>query len=357
VGQGGAVQGVRYFSGPNYTRVVLDLSAPTPFAARRLAADADAERPHRVYLDLQGGRLGAGCPSCVAIADGLVRQLRVGQNDPSTVRVVLDLAAPAEFRAFPLDGPPRIVLDILRDPASGDPVAALLPAAPHAGSPRRPRVVLDPGHGGRDPGALGIGGVREKEVTLAIAREVSAILRRQGRWEVKLTREGDTTLSLEERTAIANAFGADLFVSIHANASPSHAAQGVETYYLERSSDRSSRRLAAAENGGREEDAAEMEHILADVVLNSKVRDSRRLAQAIQDALVSRLSRNYGPTRDLGVKRGPFYVLTGAVMPAVLVETAFLSHPEESRRLVDAKFRRETAQALAQGINRFTGGT
>jgi len=131
----------------------------------------------------------------------------------------------------------------------------------------------------------------------------------------------------------------------------------VETYYLERSSDRSARRLAALENGGREEDAAEMEHILADVVLSSKVRDSRRLAQAIQTALVTDLSRKYGPTRDLGVKRGPFYVLTGAVMPAALVEAAFLTHPEEARRLEDAGFHREAAQALARGIGRFTGGT
>jgi len=199
--------------------------------------------------------------------------------------------------------------------------------------------------------------VREKDVTLAIATELAGLLRQQGRWEVKLTREADTTLSLEERTAIANAFGANLFVSIHANASPSQSARGVETYYLERSSDRSARRLAALENGGREEDAAEMEHILADVVLSSKVRDSRRLAETIQETLVSNLSRNYGPTRDLGVKRGPFYVLTGAIMPAVLVETAFLTHPEESRRLTDVDFQREAARALAQGIGRFAGGS
>jgi len=357
VGQGGAVTGVRHFSGPNYTRVVLDLSASTPFAARSLAADVGAGRPHRVFLDLPGGHLGTECPACEAISDGLVRQVRAGRHDRDTVRVVLDLEAPAEFRAFPLDGPPRIVVDVFRDPPTGDLVGGLLPGTSARPAARRARVVLDPGHGGRDPGALGIGGLREKDVTLAIARELRDLLRRAGGWEVKLTREGDATLSLEERTAIANAFGADLFISIHANASPNREARGVETYYLERSSDRAARRLAAKENGGREEDAAEMEHILADVVLSSKVRDSRRLAQEIQGALVADFSEQYGPTRDLGVKRGPFYVLTGAVMPAVLVETAFLTHPEESRRLADATFQREAAEALARGISRFSGGT
>lgn len=381
VGREAAVEGLRFFTGPDYTRVVVDLSAPVPFAARRLASDAAAQRPERVYLDLVGVRLGgegtggAAGAGERAVADGVVRQVRSGQYDPRTARVVLDLDAPADFRAFALEDPARIVVDVFRRAASDDLVASLIPGPTRSAPPsllpgvpanvppgqgregRRPRLVIDPGHGGKDPGAVGVGGLQEKEVTLAIALALADLLRREGVWDVKLTRDRDRTVSLEERTAIANAFGADLFVSIHANASPNREARGVETYYLDRASDRAARRLAARENAGAEVAAAEMEHILADVVLHSKLRDSRRLAEAVQGALVGHLSAARRGVRDLGVKRGPFYVLTGAFMPSVLVEVAFLSHPEEARWLRDPTFQRQTAAALAQGLGAFAGGS
>lgn len=357
VGREATVTGVRFFTGPDYTRVVVDLSGSVAFVARRLPLDPAAERPHRVYLDLAGARLGPSCEACYTVSDGLVRQVRSAQYDPRTVRVVLDLDAPAQFRAFALEGPSRIVVDVFRGAGTPDLVASLIPGA-HRGAPlRRPRLVIDPGHGGKDPGALGVGGLREKDVTLSIARELADLLRREATWEVKLTRDRDVTLSLEERTAIANAFGADLFLSIHANASPNRKARGIETYYLAPASDRAARRLAALENAGAEEGAAEMEHILADVVLHSKMRDSRRLAEIVQGALISHLSSTHKGTRDLGVKRGPFYVLAGAFMPSILVEVAFLSHPEEARWLRDEGFRRRTAAALAQGIGIFAGGS
>ncbi|MFU8857669.1 MAG: N-acetylmuramoyl-L-alanine amidase [Deferrisomatales bacterium] len=357
LGRESTVQGVRFFTGPDYTRVVVDLNEPAAFAARSLPVDPAADRPHRVYLDLAASRLAPTCEAGYAVSDGLVRQVRLAQYDPRTVRVVLDLDAPPRFRAFPLEAPARIVVDVFRGPAPGDPVAALIPGRPPRPLPRRPRLVIDPGHGGKDPGAIGVGGLREKDVTLGIARELAQLLRRQGTWEVRLTRDRDVTLSLEERTAIANAFGADLFLSIHANASPNPHARGVETYYLSPASDRASRRLAARENAAGEEAAAEMEHILADVVLHSKVRDSRRLAEAVQRELVAHAPGPRGTARDLGVKRGPFYVLAGAFMPAVLVEVAFVSNPEEARWLRDEGFRRRTAEALAQGVSAFVPGS
>lgn len=361
VGREAVVEGLRFFTGPDYTRVVVDLSDPVPFAARRLPRDPAAERPERVFLDLVGVRLGPEGAGDRAVSDGLVRQVRCGQYDPCTARVVLDLDAPAEFRAFALEAPARIVVDVFRKAPPGDLVASLIPGrsltSPKSFPARRPRLVIDPGHGGKDPGAVGVGGLQEKDVTLAIALELADLLRRDGVWDVKLTRDWDRTVSLEERTAIANAFGADLFVSIHANASPNREARGIETYYLDRASDRAARRLAARENAGAEVAAAEMEHILADVVVQSKLRDSRRLAEAVQGALVGHLSAARRGVRDLGVKRGPFYVLTGAFMPSVLVEVAFLSHPEEARWLRDPAFRRETAKALARGLGAFSGGS
>ncbi len=355
LGSRAEVLGVRFYSGPRYTRVVLDLSAAVPFQVRSLPADPGAGRRDRVYLDLANASLSGACAPCATVGDGVVRQVRAGQNDPRTVRIVLDLESPGAFRAFPLDAPARLVVDVFPGAPSGDPVANLIPGGAGEAGGRRLRVVLDPGHGGRDPGAIGVRGIREKDVTLSIAREVAARLREDGRWEVRLTREGDQTLALEQRTAIANAFGADLFISIHANASPSRRAGGVETYYLERATDRAARRLAARENGGGEVD--EMEHILADVVLTAKVRESRRLAEDLQAALVGRLSQMKRGLRDLGVKRGPFYVLAGAFMPAVLVETAFLTHPEEARLLGDSAFRRQAAEAIAAGIETFQEGT
>lgn len=355
LGRRASVQGVHSYSGPRYTRVVIDLAAALPFQVRTLPPDPAAGRGDRIYVDVANARLAAACAPCAAVGDGVVRQVRAGQHDPRTVRVVLDLEAPAGFRAFPLDAPARLVVDVFRSASSPDPVAELLPPAGEAAAPPRLRIVIDPGHGGRDPGAIGLGGIREKDVTLSIAREVAALLREEGGWDVKLTREGDQTLALEQRTAIANAFGADLFVSIHANASPSRRAEGVETYYLERASDRAARTLAARENGGGH--VEEMEHILADVVLTSKVRESRRLAEKLQRALVGRLEREGKAPKDLGVKRGPFYVLTGAFMPAALVETAFLTHPEEGRLLADSGFRREAAEAIAAGIGTFREGT
>ncbi len=348
LGKVAVVRGVRTGVGPGHTRVVVDLSHASPYEPRALPADPGANKPPRVFLEFPAARLGDGVPRETAVGNHTVLQVRVGQHDPRTARVVIDLAGPASFRVFPLEDPARVVVDVFG--------ASRAPEEPPPGG-RRPRVVVDPGHGGKDPGALGPGGLKEKDLTLAIAVELAEFLRRDAGYEVRLTRDRDATLSLEERTAIANAFGADLFVSIHVNASPSAAAMGVETYYLERASDRASRRLAARENGSSEAGVAAVEHILADVILTSKTRESRRLATAIQHTLVGHLSQAYGPVRDLGVKRAPFYVLTGAVMPAVLVEAAFLSNPEEAKRLADPAYRREAALAVARGVRQFLEGT
>jgi N-acetylmuramoyl-L-alanine amidase len=299
------------------------------------------------------------CPGLARVSDDLVRQVRTGQHDPKTARVVLDLEAPTNFRVFPLYAPARVVIDVFRATRGPDVVASII-----AGSkPPRPkpeaqrlRIAVDAGHGGKDPGAVGPKGLKEKDVTLAIAKELGRSLRATLRCEVKLTRDRDVFRSLEERTAIANAFGADLFISVHVNANRSPRAEGIETYYLDRASDRAARRLAARENASGETDLAEIEHILKDVLLTSKIRESRRLAKTLQAALVSGIAQAYGSVRDLGVKRGPFYVLTGAAMPAVLVETSFITHPRESKRLRDAAYLRTTAQAMAKGVERFVEG-
>jgi N-acetylmuramoyl-L-alanine amidase len=173
---------------------------------------------------------------------------------------------------------------------------------------------------------------------------------------VKLTRNSDTFIKLSRRTAIANAFGADLFISVHANASPKKSARGLETYFLDRSSDRSARRVAAVENKSSETGVRETEQILADVLLNMKLPESKRLAESVQKAMLDRVSKSFGSVRDLGVKRAPFYVLTGAVMPAILLEAGFISNSTEAKWLKNPKYHDVIADGVAAAVVEYSAG-
>lgn len=365
LGKPSELTAVRSWSGPGYTRVVVDFSGSGVYAAGVLRENPAAGKPFRVFLDFNEAKRSAACTDTLAVGDGLLTQVRSARFDPRTVRVVLDCKGPASYRVFRLDSPSRVVIDLFRQERGGRAVRASRPERvvrterpePEVVGSRKRRIVLDPGHGGVDPGALGPDGTKEKDVVLAIARELGERLKARFPCEVRFTRDTDRTVPLEERTAVANAFGADLFVSIHANASRSPEARGTETYYLNRASDRASRALAARENASGEAGVSEIEHILADVLLSSKVGESRRLAETLQQTMIDGLKASFSDVKDLGVKRAPFYVLTGASMPAVLVETAFISNPKEVRRLEDPKFRTCTAEALVRGLERFVNGT
>jgi N-acetylmuramoyl-L-alanine amidase len=233
-------------------------------------------------------------------------------------------------------------------------VLAVSGAAPHRPSEPVFVVVLDPGHGGEKEGAVGPGGVREKEVALQIARRVSARLKKQG-GRVVLTRTGDVAVPLAQRAALANAERADLFVSIHLNAMPGAArshARGVETYFLSAdASDASATAVAARENADRLAGEAEIDPndpvsgILQDLADTDALAASSRLAYAVHERLVTRLGAD-----DRGVKQAPFYVLAGARMPAVLLEVGFVSHVEESKKLATPAYQEQVAQAIADGV-------
>jgi len=209
------------------------------------------------------------------------------------------------------------------------------------------RVVLDPGHGGRDRGATGPHGIREKDVALAIAKRVAAQLRALG-FAVVMTRKDDRFVSLDDRTRIANEARADLFVSIHCNASRRRRLAGAETWTLNVGSDRYSARLAAFENAEADRTVSDLRLILADLATKANAGDARELAQAVQSSLV-RKTRG----RDHGVKQALFYVLLGAHMPAVLVETGFISNPAEEARLKSARFQETAAEAISRGVKDF----
>ena len=223
-----------------------------------------------------------------------------------------------------------------------------------SGRPVR-RIVVDAGHGGLDPGAIGPTGVREKDVTLAISKRLERRLRKAG-FEVLMTRTNDRYVALEERTAIANGKRGDLFVSIHANANPRRSLAGVESWVLNVADDRYSTRLAARENGVDPDEAvasSDARRILTDLDARSATDASRSLAEQVQREITSSVRERVGAVQDLGVKSALFYVLVGARMPAVLVETAFISNRREERRLASARYQEEVAGAVARAVVTF----
>ncbi len=213
--------------------------------------------------------------------------------------------------------------------------------------------MVDAGHGGKDPGAVGPSNVLEKDVTLAMAKSLAKRLEKDLGCEVILTRDRDVYLPLEERTAIANRVGADLFISIHANANKSSKAYGVETYYLNFSKNDKAAAVAARENGTSLKQVGDLELILFDLMANSKINESSRLAAEVQKSMVDGLSRSYSKVRDLGVRQGPFYVLVGATMPSVLVEAAFISNKREESRLASRKYQDKACAAIAKGVRNY----
>lgn len=215
-------------------------------------------------------------------------------------------------------------------------------------------VVLDPGHGGYDAGAIGRGGLEEKDVTLDVARRVRTILMERYSIPVLLTRDSDEFVPLGRRTAYANAKNASAFVSLHVNASPSHEAHGLEAYYLDNTDDAASKRLAERENGvvpG--ESVDDLSFMLSDLIQSGKLEDSIRLTSDIDGSLRSRVVPAYRKARFLGVKKAPFFVLVGAHMPCSLVEMFFVDHAQDGAQLAREDFRAELAMGIAHGIARF----
>lgn len=221
-------------------------------------------------------------------------------------------------------------------------------------------VVLDPGHGGEDVGARGIGGLLEKDVTLAVALEVERLLAAQTDVAVFLTRRTDTFVPLLNRTAFANEKKADLFLSLHVNASPTGALKGLQTFVLDPDGDEASRLLAERENvasrSAQNQDgsgASDLEFILSDLTQRGKLEPSLLLAQMVQRSLINRMRRRWDFVRDLGISKAPFYVLVGAHMPCVLVEMFFINHPVDGLHLGERDFRSDLASGITAGIQEY----
>jgi N-acetylmuramoyl-L-alanine amidase len=212
------------------------------------------------------------------------------------------------------------------------------------------RIVIDAGHGGHDPGSLGPAGLQEKELVLDVALRLSKLVRQELGAEVILTRSSDVFVPLEERTAIANSKGADLFLSIHANSSRSQRARGIETYFLNFAADAHAEAVAARENAISPATLKDLQNLVKAIALNSKVDESRDFAATVQEAMVSNLRPRYPEVQDRGVRTAPFYVLIGANMPSILAEVAFISHPDEAKLLRGREYREQIASSLLEGV-------
>ncbi|HLN81459.1 MAG TPA: N-acetylmuramoyl-L-alanine amidase [Thermoanaerobaculia bacterium] len=255
--------------------------------------------------------------------------------------------------AYPLTGPDRIVVEV--GPAVE--TSPIEPAAPPRPSVPAITIVVDPGHGGTETGAVGPGGLQEKDVTLQIARRLAAAIPKVLSSRVVLTRDSDSAISLDDRTSVANHEKANLFLSLHANSSRATGAHGSETYYLSlESSDRISQEVARRENEvssappalGAPAQNPDLDFILWDLAQSAHINESSRLAEAIQTQL-----NVVSKTENRGIKQAPFRVLSGAAMPAVLVEIGFISHAEEEKQLRSATFQESVAGAIARAVGEF----
>lgn len=378
------IRRIRSASGDDFTRIVIDVTGGAKYRYGVVPSGKGERSVGRFYIDLEGvsypgkqDELGG------SIADPRVVGVRTAVHKPGVTRVVFDLLRPVKTNVFSLPSPPRIVIDLTDDDSGSFAVAKARPAVPPTQSartqaarpaiiqsagartdqvdyPQRTRIVIDPGHGGRDPGAEGLNGVREKNVVLDISRRVAEKLKRRLNVDVYLTRNSDTFVPLDKRKDLANRLEADLFVSIHANASKNGRMHGVETYYLKNTNDRATLRLASLENGittlikGSDVSTdADLPYILSDMVQGQKEAESTVLASHIQNQVTAFLKPRYHSVQDLGVKQGPFLVLDGTYMPSVLVETAFVTSGLESKRLSSPTYREAVAEGIYRGIKRY----
>ncbi len=368
-----SVKDIRHWSTPNYTRVVIDLDGPVKYKHHLLKADPDLKKPRRLYLDLENSHVTSKIESPVPIKDGLLQRARAGQYTKNTVRVVLDAESIGGYKVFHLYDPFRIVLDVRRTEkknARAKPKPALKKRTVRKGVRRAEapkdsmslarqlglnvkRIVIDPGHGGKDPGCNASGGVKEKNIVLSIARILKKKIKEEIGCEVFLTRNRDVFLPLERRTAIANMKKADLFISLHVNAHRNRKISGLETYFLNMATDERSVMVAARENATSEKNISDLQTILNDLMLNTKIAESSRLAHSVQKGMVSRVRRRYKRARSLGVKQAPFYVLIGAQMPSVLVETGFLTNRTERKRLLSKRYQESVAEGICAGIKTY----
>jgi N-acetylmuramoyl-L-alanine amidase len=405
------VRGISRSPLPDGVRISIEMDRELIFKEERL------ENPKRVFFDLRNANLSPGLRAkTLSFPDDIVREIRIGRHPQNTTRVVMDTEGVESYSVFTLYNPYRVIVDFRRKGVAaaapplvpGPPVSAAVPttgfvkaepkpvppppppappavvaAAPLTPLPSRPvaplgmsvptvpltnsngqfsiarqlglgvsRIVLDPGHGGHDPGVNG-NGIYESELVLDVSLRLKKLLENQPGMDVVMTRDTDIFIPLEQRTAIANRESADLFLSIHANASRNVKARGVETYFLNFAANPEAEAVAARENSASGQTMHRLPDIVRAITLNNKIDESRDFADAVQKSMVRTLSPRNRELQDRGVKQAPFVVLIGAGMPSVLAEISFVSHKQEGVLLKTSAYRQQIAEALFDAIVKY----
>ena len=408
---------VKYWSSDDYTRVVIMASGPVNY--KEILLEETANTPRRLYIDFKKSYIEPQYRAPMPIEDGLLKRIRTGQFSSDTVRVVLDIESIGSYKIYSLPDPFRVVIDVRGEKFAKEspkpPIAttttstattstSVLPEKKNAKhieaepstnivvlrdnkkiavnskqdiEPAKvtkipeskplslaqqlglgvKKIVLDPGHGGKDPGAMAFG-LKEKDIVLEVAKKLAPVLKKELGCEVVLTRRDDTFISLEERTALANTNNADLFISLHINAHTSAKVRGLETYYLNLTTNAEAMRVAARENATSTHQMSELQDILSDIMKNSKIDESSRLAQQVHNSILSEADkRGFTDIKNLGVKQAPFYVLIGAQMPAILIEMAFISNEKDVDNLKNPAFLEILTKEITAGIRTYISNT
>ncbi|MCZ6554530.1 MAG: N-acetylmuramoyl-L-alanine amidase [Candidatus Dadabacteria bacterium] len=368
------VSQIRHWSTDDYTRVVIHLDKDSTYTSRLLKPDPQYGTPPRLFVDIEGATVDKNL-YVEPITKGLLEQIKFARNTKDTVRVVLYINSFDDYKVFALKDPYRIVMDIegsgkkagryyatgnntdKYDYKSGLPEDRVSSLSEALGLKIR-TVVIDAGHGGHDPGAIGPSGLKEKEVNLRIAKALKKKLDTEGKQfgitKVYLTRSTDKFIPLEERTGIAKKLGADLFISIHCNAARNRQAYGIETYILSLTNDQRSLAVAARENATTSISRSDMANVLKQYLLGAKIEESQRFASYVQSSVVKNVSAKYPPAINKGVKKAPFIVLIGADIPSILVETSFITNPRDERRLKSSAYINEIADGIFVGVKRYS---
>jgi N-acetylmuramoyl-L-alanine amidase len=433
------MKGIRYWSTPDYSRVAVDLDSDITFHSERL------RNPDRVIFDLHWTRLASSLENRnINPRKGLLKKVGIFEKGPGDTRLVLEVNDLADYSAFLLPNPDRLIIDMhgreasaanLRTPSSkvADSVRPSDPAAdsfalttsvagtrknpvgpriitdddgdnstrkppksrradvlpPSATPPARVviseggeqvqarearptssgdrsliralglkvgKIVIDPGHGGHDTGTIGSNGLEEKDLVLDVSLRLGKLLQQRLGADVVYTRDDDTFVPLETRTAIANQAEADLFVSVHANSSQNPESRGVETYYLNFTTSSDALEVAARENAVSDQSIHQLQQLVKNIALQEKVEESREFAADVQHALYTGLVSATPAIQNRGVKKAPFVVLIGAKMPSILAEISFVSNPQDERKLRSPAYRQRIALALYRGIARYANG-
>ena len=350
------IQNLRSTTSPGLNRLVLDLDRRTRVKKHY------APKPNGVIAEIPNATLSKSAQTKLA-RGSIAKPFVITQVSSHSVAVSLPNGSFQRYHLLSLTNPPRLVVDVVPSNQLGvtQPTEAPDPSLPPS-PPSQPvppptksfrTIVIDPGHGGRDPGAKGLRGTEEKDITLKVGLKLRDLLKRQPGVRVMMTRDRDVFVELEDRAKYANNLEADLFVSIHVNSHPQRTVKGIEIYHFGEAKDQRALEVAARENGTPlSSTGVGWEYLVADLLTTKKIEESLELAWTTKEAMVAHMNGHYA-TVDHGVKTAPFYVLRFTSMPSILAEIAYVSNPSEETLLRTDTFVNRVAESLNDGVKAF----